>query len=88
MNDKILKNAKSLKIFAFIFFALSVGVFLSGVIFISGYEISTYDTSMIEASLMQVAQLRYVVAAILALIGTVLFSTSQLINALILGNRE
>jgi hypothetical protein len=54
--------------------------------FISGYDISTYKTSVIEAALMQVAQLRYVCAAVIALMGAVLFSASQLVTAIVIGN--
>ena len=79
-------TAKRLKYVAYACLAISFGVALSGKLFISGYDISTYKTSVIEANLMQVAQLRYVCAAIIALAGVVLFSASQLVTAIIFGN--
>ena len=55
---------------------------ISGYVFISRYDISGSSTSMIEASLMQVAHLRYISALIFGLTASVLFSAHQVVEAL------
>ena len=72
----MLKNA------AIVCAVLSVVIAISGLVFISKYDISGSSTSMIEASLMQVAHLRYIAASIFALAATVLYSAHQVIGVI------
>jgi hypothetical protein len=85
-HEQALKNAKVLKVIAYICLAISVGIALNGKVFINAYDISDSRTSMIEAALMQVAHLRYLSAAVFTLIGAIFFSTSQLLEAILLKN--
>ena len=71
-----------LKIAAIICAALGLFIAVSGYIFISGYDISGYRTSVIEASLMQVANLRYLVASVFGLAAAVFISAHHLFLAL------
>lgn len=71
-----------LKIAAAVCVVLCVVTAISGYIFISRYDISGNSTSVIEASLMQIAHLRYLVASIFGLAATVFFSAHHLIMVL------
>ena len=67
---------------------LSLLIAASGYIFISRYDISGSSTSVIEASLMQVAHLRYVVASIFGLASAVLLSAHRLVIATQNGHKQ
>jgi hypothetical protein len=71
-----------LKISAIICAVLGVVTAVSGYIFISRYDISGYSTNVIEASLMQIAHLRYLVASVFGLAATVFISAHHLVMAL------
>jgi hypothetical protein len=59
----------------------AVCVAISAKAFISQYDISSYRTSVIEASLLQISHLRYLIAAVLAVASTVALSAAQLLCA-------
>ncbi|NJD24852.1 MAG: hypothetical protein FIB06_05545 [Betaproteobacteria bacterium] len=57
-------------------------VALSGVMFINRYDISGSSTNVIEAALMHVTQLRYLIASIFVLVATVCFATDTITRCL------
>lgn len=69
-----------LKIAAIISAALGVLIAASGYLFISRYNISGSSTSVIEASLMQVTHLRYIVASIFGLASAVFMSAHHIVR--------
>lgn len=71
-----------LKIAAIICAVLGVVTAVSGYIFISRYDISGDSTSVVEASLLQIAHLRYLVASVFGLAATVFISAYHLVLAL------
>ena len=71
-----------LKIAATVCMVLGTVTAVSGYIFISRYDISGSSTSVIEASLMQIADLRYLVASAFGLAASVFYSAHQLIAAI------
>ena len=71
-----------LKIAAIVSAVLCVVTAVSGCIFISRYDISGSSTSVIEASLIQIAHLRYLVASVFGLAAAVFISAHQLVSAL------
>lgn len=70
-----------LRIAGFAALVVGVGVGVSGYLFISQYDISPTRTSVIEASLIQIAHLRYIIAAILGVASAVCFAGSQVASA-------
>jgi hypothetical protein len=70
-----------LKVAGFVFMAVAFVVAASGYVFISRYSISGSSTSVIEASLIQISHLRYVVAAILAAASAICFSAFEITKA-------
>jgi hypothetical protein len=71
-----------LKIAAIICSVLGVVTAVSGYIFISRYDISGGSTSVIEASLMQIAHLRYLVASVFGLAAAVFISAHHCVLAI------
>ena len=71
-----------LKIAAIVCIVLGAITAASGYMFISRYNISGSSTSVIEASLMQIAHLRYLVASAFGLAASVFYSAHQLTVAI------
>jgi membrane-bound acyltransferase YfiQ involved in biofilm formation len=62
--------------------SLAVLFALSGIIFVNSYDLSDSEISVIEASIMQISHLRYLIAAILAATSTICFSAHAIVGAL------
>ena len=69
-----------LKVAGILSLIASLAVAVSGYFFISRYSISDSSSSMIEASLLQVAHLRFVIAALLAVVSAICLSALHISN--------
>ena len=61
-------------------------VALSGLVFTNKFDISTSSLSVIEASIVQISHLRYMIAAIFVLGSTICFAADKIVITIESGN--
>lgn len=69
----------------YLWIASLVAAFLvaaSGLSFVSSYEISSTQISVIEASIIQIAHTRYLIASVLLLISAIFYSSFSILGSL------